>query len=212
MDSNNQNLHNHPPFQYFHNPHGSSDYSNEKQKCNICGNNKPGYKGGVVYGINDVCQELKFICEDCIVAGKLRKNGCSNNEGNLKVLLAKLQEKNSEPKDEIKQIAEKRTNEIECCTPHVSSWQGFTWLVHCADYCCFIGEMGKKELNALSIEENGREFLDLVIFNPEEDKYELDEIWESLPDNLPQKRWGENNFLLFQCLHCGRYLRIIDSE
>lgn len=181
------------------------------------------------------CESINFICEKCLTEGKLKEVGCQIMgidrgrwpdswreykfiQRQLKVLYPELSD------GEIKKIADEKTDEIEYRTPKISSWQEFTWPIHCADYCCFIGEMAKEELNNLSPDKNGRKFLDSVMFEDdyfwekgtykemsEEDEYELDDLWIRFPNHAPKGPTDPTScFLLFQCLTCGKYLGMTD--
>lgn len=232
-NQNNKNNHNHPPFRYFHNPHSYlAGYIAEGRECDICHNKLPGYKIGGLYGYEDVCESINFICEKCLVGGKLKgiscqimsieRKGGSYSKNEYDDLKDSLKEFHPELlDDEIKKIADQRTDEINYCTPKISTWQEFQWPVHCGDYCCFIGEMGKEELNNLSLDGNGRKFLDTILFENEgykvkgwEGEYELDNLWmRQLQEHTPRNDKDPVSCLfLFQCLTCGKYLGFTDFD
>jgi hypothetical protein len=169
------------------------------------------------------------MCEKCLTNGVLKKLNCSTNIGNPKFLQQQIRILNRELSDEqIEKTANEKTNEIEYKTPKIDSFQEITWPIHCADYCCFIGNVGKEELNNLSPDGNGRKFLDSVMFESSHIyekvtyepiteysgySYDLNDIWSYLPEHSPRKLQDPVSCLfLFQCLTCGKYLGFTDFD
>ncbi len=74
-------------FRYFEHPHAFSTYTDQAQPCDLCGQERPGYKEPF-YG----CDEVAFVCEACLVAGKLADVKGSTNEGDVGSLRGQLQE------------------------------------------------------------------------------------------------------------------------
>lgn len=242
MNRTESNNHNHSPFRYFHNPYKYHAYSKERQECDVCHQNFSGYEVKGLYGAEAICDEINFICEKCLTEGKLRSLGCSTNSGNPTILRQQLENSLRLIKpfprlsdEEIKKLVKEKTEEIEYRTPRIYSFKSFNWPVHCGDYCCFIGEMGKEELNILSSNKNGRAFLDEILFErdilidphyfktgitkkrldqvyKEAEEY-LNWLWEYIPEHAPRKKTDPVScLLLFQCLHCNQYLAILDLD
>ena len=66
------------PFRYFKDPHHFSSYNVAGEMCPFCGLTRAGYSGGF-YGESDQ-DDLEFICEVCLLAGKLTEKGLLLNE------------------------------------------------------------------------------------------------------------------------------------
>lgn len=128
-------------FRYFRRAHLFSDYTVIPQTCDLCGHVRPGYTGGF-YGT----REVKFLCEECLAAGRLAEIDAKTNQGDEVALLEQLREKHPELDEaKIEALARKRTEELIYRTPCPLTWQDFSWPTHCGDYCCFVKEVGKSE-------------------------------------------------------------------
>lgn len=86
-----------------------------------------------------------------------------------------------------------KTEELYKRTPGYESWQGEKWLVHCGDYCAFLGHVGYKELQKQNL-------LNKV------------EVLEGEIDLTELEADGSHVGYLFQCLHCGQYRLYTDCD
>lgn len=92
----------------------------------------------------------------------------------------------------------KKTEELFKQTPGYESWQQEYWLVHCNDYCAFIGDVGTKELEEMGIADE--------VFADYADQNEIKQVRDYLC------KAGSPAGYLFQCLHCGKYRIGWDSD
>jgi len=191
-------------FRYFRQPHEFSTYSQESQVCDICSKNQGGYKGPF-FGKNPV----KFICEECLISGKLAEIGSFTNEGDLQTLTQQIHNKQPElTAPEVERLAKIRDDELRNRTPHVITWQGFSWPVHCGDYCCFIKEAGKPEIVEI-VPENIRQ----LIFHFRNAK-EFKIWWKGVRSDSPKNCLLSYSIgvYLFQCLNCQEYVFLWDCD
>jgi len=213
-------------FRYVQNPHNSSaiQYSEKPQKCAICHQSRPGYEGIYHYDYN----EPIFVCEECILNGKFQEKEGRTNEGSPRTLRKQMRKLNPQmSEEELENIVRQKTDEIEYRTPHITTWQDFTWPVHCGDYCCYIGEAGKSELNTFAPDGDGKVFLRSLSewmgeIGGEEDRNEyrklegemdIDWLWDKIPAHAPKTKSDPCSWLhLFKCLHCHKYIVLIDMD
>ncbi|MBK9007175.1 MAG: CbrC family protein [Anaerolineae bacterium] len=198
-------------FRYHHSPHDFSCYSKELRTCDLCGNLSSGYQGGVFYGDIDI----EFVCETCLINGKLAEKQVFTNSGNLHELKIQIREKQPNLSIlEVERLAQAKDDELIHRTPTVITWQDFHWPIHCADYCCFIKEAGKPDI--LEIAPKGRTHL---LFHPRDERFSSDdeEFWQWFdnirPDSPDDKSVSYSiGVYLFQCLNCQEYLALWDCD
>ncbi len=189
------------PFRYFHDPHHFSSYSAAGEVCPFCGLKRPGYGGGF-YGE----AEYDFICEVCLLDGRLTENDLTTNEGED---LRLRQERPELSEAEMVTLTQERTTELEQRTPAIMAWQGIIWPAHCGDFCCFIKEAGQIDMHRLAPDGDGRAFFEAHLDEPGRD-----DIWETVrPDAPEDNSVGYSvGVYLFQCLECGEYLISWDCD
>lgn len=211
-------------FKYIKNFHNSVavNYSEKPQKCNFCQKYSTGYESSY-YGDEDI----NFVCEDCLLSGKLKEKGNEANEGHRFILerqLKKIYPDKSER--DIKTLVNQRTEEIIYRTPHLTTFQEFSWPVHCGDYCCFIMEAGRSDLNEISSNVNGKDFLkslpewenygDTQLRDDQKEYKEMDDVdwlWNYLPQHSPKNESDPaSSLFLFQCLVCKKYVALLDFD
>jgi uncharacterized protein CbrC (UPF0167 family) len=158
---------------------------------------RSGYSGGF-YGV----EELDFVCEQCLVAGRLAERDFATNEGDLVALRAQLREI---APDRAEQLEKDRTEELEQRTPHLVTWQDFRWPAHCGDYCEFVSEVGQKELTEMAPGGDGPAFL-ADSMDPRLAEFGLE--WMDLPPRAPSSRDEvyDPALFLFRCNEFRRYV------
>jgi uncharacterized protein CbrC (UPF0167 family) len=194
-----------PAYRYFREPHHYSTYSAAPQTCDLCGQTKSGYKGPF-YGEADI----DFVSEDCLATGKLSEVAGTTNQGDTEALRSQLMERHPELRPaQIKNLVQELTAELEQRTPHLITWQDFDWPAHCGDYCCFIKLAGKRDLDKLAFDGNGREFYE---------KHAVDagvrDIWDDIRADSPKDNSEAYSpeVYMFQCLNCAEYVLLADFD
>ncbi len=197
-------------FRYFCNPHQFSTYSDEAQTCDLCGESRSGYKGPF-YGRTRV----GFACEQCLASGKLADIKATTNEGHFGALRAQLQELHPDlDKAQIGALAQQRTAELEHRTPHLVTWQSFLWPAHCGDYCCFVKEVGKPDLNELAPDGDGQAFFGSHLYGRLADSTDASAVWKGIRPDSPNDNSVAYDIgvYFFQCLHCGAHVILWDCS
>jgi uncharacterized protein CbrC (UPF0167 family) len=196
-------------FRYFCHPHQFSTYSEEPRTCETCGETQPGYKGPF-YG----AARVEFVCEECLVAGRLAEIDVSTSIGDPEALGDQLREiYPGLDETEVEARTCRQTDELEHRTPRLITWQDLSWPTHCGDYCRFIKEVGRPDLNELSPDGNGRLFLGKHL-RGDIDPADVGEIWERIRPNSPKDSSVAYaiGVYLFQCLECGECTILWDLE
>jgi len=116
-------------------------------------------------------------------------------------------------KNEVEARTCRRTDELEHRTPRLITWQDLSWPTHCGDYCRFVKEVGKPDLNELSPDGNGLLFLGRYL-RGDIDSADVGEIWERIRLDSPKDVSVAYSIgvYLFQCLECGEYAILVDLE
>jgi uncharacterized protein CbrC (UPF0167 family) len=197
-------------YRYFQDPHSFSTYTDEKQLCVLCNQEGPGYKGPF-YGR----QRIAFVCEDCLLAGKRATvEGFTNTwaaatlREQLEILRPELDE------TEVKRLVEERSAELKHRTPHLVTWQDFTWPVHCGDYCRFIKELGKPDLNELAPDGDGQEFFRQHLPEDQRAVTDVPSVWDAIRPDSPNDNATPYSVgvYLFQCLECKEHMIFWDCD
>lgn len=197
-------------FRYFRMPHRFSSYTAELHSCEFCGRLAPGYDGPF-YGEG----ECEFICEDCLASGRLSERGFFCNEGDLQALSEQLSRLNpSKSAQEIKDMASVRDMTLTTATPHLVTWQDFSWPAHCGDYMEFIQEVGQADLSRLASGGDGSAFLARSLspeYGPEEVRREY---WNDMRASSPLVDPTDYSscFYLYRCLTCNEHLILMDYD
>jgi len=171
-----------PQFKYSPNCYENGDVfekaeSGEPSICQCCGNPTDYFRG--MYAVEDV----DCICPDCFASGAAAK---------------KFDGESIQYAEPIENGADK-IDELFHRTPGFTSWQGEMWLAHCNDFCAFLGEVDKKELEKMGIAEEV--FADYA----ERDEFKIEDVRAYLGN-------GSMAGYLFRCLHCGKYRLYVDAD
>lgn len=201
-----------PTYRYFVLPHDFSNYTAEPHSCGLCGNERPGYEGLFVATRGD--DDIEYVCEECMAAGRLREIGASTNEGDHKALREQIAALHVDLSAEDQEaLVAARTDELEHATPTAITWQVFFWPAHCGDYCRFLKEVGKPELNELAPDGDGLNFFRSHNEDAMDEEHAR-EVWEAVREDRPVN--GKNAYslgvFLFQCLTCGEYVIHWDTD
>lgn len=198
-----------PRYHYFAMPHEFSTYTPEPHHCDLCGGEAPGYEGPF-YGT----KEVDFVCEECMMAGRLKDVHASTNDPDANALREQLQVKlpnQAEKKRE--NLMRSRSDEVAYATPPLETWQDFSWPAHCADYCRFLKEVGQPELNEAAPDGNGFAFFRTHTTGLTDEEHAR-EVWDQVREDRPEN--GAEPYAvgvyLFQCRECGEYVMYWDEE
>ena len=192
------------PFRYFRDPHHFSSYCEAGERCPFCGLVRPGYGGGF-YGIDS--DDYNFICEVCLLEGRLAEKNFTTNEGES--LQPEIRLRHPELSEtEVEALVQARTVELEQRTPQVETWQGILWPSHCGDFCCFLKEAGQLDMQGLAPDGDGRRFFEYHMTERQED------VWEAVRPDAPVDNSNAYSLgvYLFQCLECGEYVITWDCD
>jgi hypothetical protein len=200
----------HLVFRYFERPHAFSTYREELRPCDLCGRQFTGYDAGAFRGARDV----EHICEECIVSGRLDEWDLSTNEGDVCALRQQLRALRPELRDEeLEDIARKRTVVLEQRTPQIVTWQDWFWPAHCGDYCCYVKEIGRPEIERLASDGDGVAFF--ASHCPDvSDMEHARGIWEGIRPDAPTDARNAYSVgvYLFRCMTCGEPVLMWDCD
>ena len=198
-------------FKYFDNPELFVGLRDTETICDTCGQNKLCFDAEAFYGSDD----LTSICPECLASGKLIDLNSFTCEGDIKSLVGQLKQLNPLLTDkEIQEIAKQKTTELEKTTPHLITWQDWSWPSSDGDYCKFIGYGSKPFYTNLAKDIPVEEFFKASFYEPE---FYNDDLWsDALPDKLikdykDSTQYGKL-FYVFKSLNSDKIITTLDSD
>jgi uncharacterized protein CbrC (UPF0167 family) len=193
---------------YFAEPHIWSTYVEKGPACHFCHREGPGYEGPY-YGTGP---DIELVCEECLAAGLLETVDATTCSGDTDALHAQLAAQSLMAAQRKAQLAE-RTRALEGRTPPLITWQDLLWPAHCSDYCRFVKEVGRKDVEKLAGDDDPQSWLEEHLEESTQESTDIDDLWESItPKSLEQpSKWGLCVYL-FECLTCAEPVLLWDSE
>lgn len=125
-----------------------------------------------------------------MASGALSVLGHHTNDPDVAALRRQLVELRPDlSESERDEVVAQRTDELTHRTPHLVTWQDLTWPAHFADYCRFLKEAGKLDLDRLAAPEDGKYFLAAKLYGGLDTN--LDDLWSAVrPDSPKELRVG----------------------
>lgn len=198
-------------FKYFDNPELFVGLRDTETICDTCRQSKLCFDAEAFYGSDD----LTSVCPECLESGKLADKDAFTCEGDIENLIEQLTQLNpSLTDDEIQEIAEQKTFELEKTTPHLITWQDWSWPCADGDYCKFIGYGSKPFYTNLAKDIPVEEFFKNSFYKPE---FYNDDLWtDALPvklikDYKDSSQYG-TLFYVFQSLNSDKIITISDGD
>ena len=198
-------------FKYFDNPELFVGFRDTETICDTCGQSKLCFDAESFYGSED----LTSICPECLSSGKLIDIDSYTCDGDIKNLVGQLKQLNpSLANDEIQEIAEQKTIELEKTTPHLITWQDWSWPCAEGDYCKFIGYGSKPFYKNLAKDISVEEFFKASFYEPE---FYNDGLWtDALPDKLIKDYKDSSQygtlFYVFKSLNSDKIITTWDCD
>ncbi len=167
-----------PRFRYHPAPLLTGVIEDSPKDCSCCGQPRGFIYVGPVYGEADLHSQL---CPWCIADGSAARTLGASFADSYPLNRAG--------------IAHSLIEEVNLRTPGYFSWQGESWLSHCADACEFHGNASIKDV-ANASEETKAAW---------RHEYKLDDkTWVRIAEHYQPK--GHQAFYKFVCRHCGLVL------
>jgi len=198
-------------FKYFDNPELFVGFRDSETLCDTCGQSKLCFDAEAFYGSDD----LTSICPECLTSGKLIDIDSFTCEGDIKNLVGQLKRLNpSLTDDKIQEIAKQKTIELVKTTPHLITWQDWSWPCSDGDYCKFIGYGSKPFYKNLANDTSVEEFFKDSFYEPE---FYNDDLWtEALPDKLIKDYKDSSQygtlFYVFKSLNSDKIITTWDCD
>lgn len=166
-------------FTYHPNLYSNDIVKYEEGICQCCGK-----KVNIFINFMYAEEDVSCICLECVQNGKAAKkfNG---------TFIQDADPISSKEKEEI----------LFKHTPGYSSWQGEYWLACCDDYCNYLGDVGRKDLDELGItDEVIKEYCDEFCSGE----------FDLIKNNIEAK--GSISGYLFRCRYCDKYKLYVDMD
>ena len=194
-------------FKYIDKPELLVGLKDQSSICDTCKELKVCYDATSFYGTGD----LSSICPECLAEGKLYDKDVFTCEGDIEDLKAQLKWLNPTLTDEeIEEIANQKTLELEKTTPHLITWQDWKWPCADGDYCRFIGYGSKPLYEELAMGTSAKEFFRSSFYSIEE---YFDHLWDGVLSDKLILNFEDSSklasvFYVFKSLHSDRIITI----
>lgn len=196
-------------YPYFADPEHFSTWSDHSQECSLCGEEKPGFEGPF-YGED----EIEFICENCLERGEIVEIGATTNDGDMESLREQIVEMQPNLKEEqVARQVEQKYAALAEQTPPMATHSPLLWPAHCGDFCIYIKEAGRADLQKLAPGADSHAFF-LMHFLQSDQHQDAEKIHARM-----RRESTENNHIshspavyLFQCRNCDEYFLLSDAE
>ena len=201
-------------FKFFEQPELFSIYIPEPIDCDLCKKNTKCFDASSFFGE----EEIKSICPECLVSGKLNEININTCNGDISELKQHLKKANTALSDqEIDKIALEKTNELEKTTPPLITWQDWDWPAAEGDYCKFIGYGSVPLYIKLAGKSDPMKFFCKSLYEKLEDPEEAEVLWdESVPGeeikNYEDSSQYSTLFYVFKSLHTKKVITIWDED
>jgi uncharacterized protein CbrC (UPF0167 family) len=197
-------------FKYFDKPEILIGIQDKKEICDTCGEEKYCFNAEAFYGE----ESINSICPNCLAIGKLLGRSIYTCTGDVLELKRQIKELNpAMSDDEVDILSKEKTEELEKKTPHLTTWQDWSWPSADGDYCKFIGYGSKPFYKELARSNRIEEFFKDSFY----DKNSFtDNLWEDVPDKLI-RNFEESNqynilFYIFKSLNSDKIITIWDCN
>ncbi|WP_066836706.1 CbrC family protein [Rufibacter ruber] len=200
-------------FKYFDRPDKFTSLKEEETICDFCKQEKICFSGESFRGSAD----FNSICPECLKAGKLLGSDSYSCNGDIKELKRQIKALQPSLSDqEVEQLAQEKTEELERTTPHLVTWQDWFWPCADGDYCQFIGFGSKPLYKQLAKEKMEKDFFMDSIYYDLRDS-DLDYLWEDVLPEKEIKDYEASNdygalFYVFKSLESDKVVTIWDCN
>lgn len=198
-------------FKYFDRPDLFVGLRDTETICDTCGQFKFCFDAEGFLGSDN----LTSICPECLAFGKLTNLNSFTCDGDIKKLVEQLKQLNPNLTDnEIQDIANEKTIELEKTTPSLITWQDWSWPCLEGDYCKFIGFGTKPMYQLLAKDTPVEDFFKDSFYKPEQF---IDYLWTEAVPNTIIKNYEDSNqygtlFYVFKSLNSDKIVTTWDCD
>jgi uncharacterized protein CbrC (UPF0167 family) len=152
---------------------------------------------------------------NCLSNGLLNDKDVFTCEGDIEELKRQLKVLNPTLDYlEIESVAQQKTKELEKTTPHLITWQDWSWPCADGDYCKFVGFGSKPLYRNLAADLQTEDFFKNSFYDKDSD---TEYLWkEALPDKEIRNYEDSNKygtlFYIFKSLNSNKILTVWDCD
>jgi len=201
-------------FKYFDRPEIFTGLREIATTCDTCEQEKLCFDAEAFLGGED----MTSICPDCLVHGELLDRDVFTCDGDITELKRQLKELHpSLTHSEIDELAKEKTSELEKTTPHLVSWQDWSWPCADGDYCKFIGYGSRPLYNSLTTTTKGEELFKNSFYYNLKDDSDIEYLWRDVLPEKDVKDFNDSNklatlFYVFKSLNSDKIITIWDCN
>jgi uncharacterized protein CbrC (UPF0167 family) len=157
------------------------------------------------------------VCLDCLASGKLSTLNSSNCSGDINELKKQIKTLNPAfDEDQVEELADLKTNELETTTPHLITWQDWDWPCADGDYCKFIGYGSKTLYNKLATNSDSKELFINSLYKHLKDS-DTEYLWDEVMPDEEINSYEDSNqygtlFYVFKSLNSDTIVTIWDCD